>query len=479
MRQFSPLFFTAAVLTSLLGALEDKAQGQSRTSEIKDEVSYSNDIRPVVNAYCTTCHAGSNPQGEFVLTSYEDVRKHVERGELLKRINDPDSPMPESGLMPVYMRRLFRAWREQGFVNQGTAPATKPRKTRMENYTPPTIVPIDINQRGFELLEYMQGHWIGSMNLMGTDFEWMAFDYRPIAPSHIHGIFEGGSIGNLFTSFFVTDFNGRRTIMARNGGLLNGIYRTSYFVLTQVQYGREWANYRLVDARGGQDIMWMDLTFYGDTLEFTAYTSRFGLTEPRKHMSFQGQRAHPELAAQAAKAVGFPRRVVDFDFSKGLPKPSWSDEHPHTSASYVLERAGTDLVEMGKLAKDPRRIDQIPYLSKLTVKIDRNRAIQGKKLQVYLSRDALTTPTGHFITRGGYVREELLNTLLSFPELGPKDSSFTFTYLHPGDYYLTVVADMDGDGLPSAGDISHSRKRISLAPESHPVVKIRDMNVRN
>ncbi len=77
----------------------------------------------------------------------------------------------------------------------------------------------------------------------------------------------------------------------------------------------------------------------------------------------------------------------------------------------------------------------------------RNKAIEGKKLHVSLSRDALVDARGKFITQGGYIREDLLNTLLSFPELGAKETDFTFMYMHPGTYYLTVIADMDGDGF--------------------------------
>ncbi|MEM0926747.1 MAG: c-type cytochrome domain-containing protein, partial [Planctomycetota bacterium] len=190
---------------------------------ISDEVSYSNDIRPIINNFCTTCHAGDAPEGDFVLTSYEDVLKHAKEGNLLKRINDSEDPMPPGGLMPVYLRRMLRAWADQGHIDQGsTKPATQ--KTRMKQFDPPEIEPIDISVRGFELLELMQGHWVGSMNLMGQNFDWWAFDYRPISKSHIHGIFEGGTIGNLFTSFFVTEWKGKRTIVARNGGVLNGIY---------------------------------------------------------------------------------------------------------------------------------------------------------------------------------------------------------------------------------------------------------------
>ena len=100
------------------------------------------------------------------------------------------------------------------------------------------INPVDINKKGFEFLEKMQGHWVGKTDLMGNYFDCF-LDYRVISASHVHGIFEGASMGNLFTSFFVTDFKGKRTIMVRIGGLLNGIYRTGYFVLDTARNTRK------------------------------------------------------------------------------------------------------------------------------------------------------------------------------------------------------------------------------------------------
>lgn len=451
-----------------------------KAQEMRDEVSYSNDIKPLVENFCTTCHAGDNPEGDMVLTSYAAVRKQAEKGELLKRINDPEDPMPEDGLLPQYMRRMFQVWAAGGYVNVGKKKPGGEPGIKYAKFTPPKITPVDINRKGFDLLQNMQGHWVGSLNLMGQEHEWWAFDYRAISPSHVHGMFEGGTIGNLFTSFFVTNFKGKRTIMARNGGLLNGIYRTSYFVLDQAQQGRDWSYYRLVDAFGGKDIMWMELTFSGNQLEFNSYTSRFGLTAPpKRHMSFKGQRMHTKLAAKAAREVGFPKNVVDFDLSAGLPKPDWGKGVPQTSASYIWQEPGKNLIELGKLAKDPYRIDQMPHVAKLTVSVKRSPATRGKKLQVYLSNQALTYKRGRFITRYGYVREELLNGLLLFPEIGPKQDEFTFTYLHPGKYFLTVIADMDGDGLPSPGDITHPRMKINVRPKSHANVTIRDLTVEN
>ena len=98
---------------------------------------------------------------------------------------------------------------------------------------------------------------------------------------------------------------------------------------------------------------------------------------------------------------------------------------------------------------------------------------------IYLSRDALVDQQGHFITRYGYIREELLDTLLLFPELAKTKDEFNFTYLHPGDYYLTVIADMDGDGFPSPGDVTHPRRKIRVKPTSKGEVSIDDLSVKN
>ncbi|MEM9282890.1 MAG: hypothetical protein AAGA96_13770 [Verrucomicrobiota bacterium] len=453
------------------GLATPSLRAQSGSQAFQDEVSYSNDIQPVVKNFCTTCHAGDDPEGDLVLTSYADVKEHTLNGDLLGRINDADDPMPEDGLMPKHLRRLFQTWADNGYLEKGTRPPSEEREDYGE-FDAPKIVPFDITSRGFEMLEKMQGHWVGSMDLMGTHYDWMAFDYRAISPAHVHGIFEGGTIGNLFTSFFVAEFKGTRTLMARNGGVLNGIYRTSYFVLEDVQGSRRQTTYRFVDAYGGRGIMSMDLTFSGERLEFSAYTSRLGLKAPSRHMHFKAKRTLPELSAQAAAAVGFPVNQVEFTFPAPLPQPTWVGEYPMTSATYISEEPDKTLEELGSLAKDPIRIDQMPHLSRLTVSIDRGARSAGQKLLVFLSHQPLTDAQGKFLARGGYIRLDHLDTLTLFPELSTKANDFTFTYLHPGDYYLTVIADLDRDGFPGLTDLTHPVTPVVVAPETHEVVEI-------
>ncbi len=446
------------------------------------EITYNRHVRPIIQNYCTTCHSGSDPSGGFTLTTYENVRFNIEDGELLKRINDAKYPMPKGGLMPKKERETIAAWAAGGFKRSNKSTDNEPDYTEQDyEFTPPPIEPIDINQKGIELLDLMQGHWVGSLNIMSEQYEWFAFDYRAIAPSHIHGIYEGGSMGNIFTSFFVTEFKGKRTIFARNGGLLNGIYRTSYFVLETVKISPQSSYFRLVDAYGGKDIMWMELTFTGNELTFNSYTSRFGsIGRPKPHMQFKGKRMHRQLAQAAAQKLNFPQNKIDKDFSKGMPTPDWGSAYPViTSASYIAQEENLDLLSLSRLAKDPYPINLMPYLAQLKVKIKQNPQIQNSKIMAYLSMKSLTDTNGKLQMEYGYLKKELMDGVLSFPEIIPNQKEFTFTYLHPGNYYLTLAADIDKNGYISKEDILSKSTFIEIKPNSKQEISVDQIQFKN
>ena len=71
------------------------------------------------------------------------------------------------------------------------------------------------------------------------------------------------------------------------------------------------------------------------------------------------------------------------------------------------------------------------------------------------------------------------NTILLFPEIGSKEDTFELTYLHPGTYYVAVIADMDGDSYPGPGDITHPVRKIVVKPGSSGTLRIDGVTVRN
>ena len=337
------------------------------------------------------------------------------------------------------------------------------------------VNPIDISESGFDLLENMQGQWVGINRVIADDYPWFAFDYRAISPSQIQGIFEGGSQGNLQTSFFVTNFKGKKTIMARNGGLLNGIYRTSYFVLDSVGYGQDDAYYRLVDAEGGARTMSMELRFVQDSLYWNAYTSRLGLNAiASRHMTFKAIRNDFSLAHEAANTVGFPTDEVLVDFADGFMEEYLYAEEGAKSATFLSQSDTKDVFELAAESGDPYRLDQHPHLGFISLQIEKNNLIIDDDILMYLSKDPLVDNNGYFTSD-----LDAYNSILLFPYIVKNQNQFFATYIHPGSYYLTLVADKDGDLGPSEGDVTHLPLQITVEPESNLELEVKGINIQN
>lgn len=352
-----------------------------------------------------------------------------------------------------------------------------------EDENPPIVVidnevnPININNDGFDFLSKMQGHWIGQNRVIADDYDWFSFDYRAISSSQTQGIFEGGTFGNLFTSFFVTDFKNTRTIMARNGGVLNGIYRTSYFVMDSVRSDYDGDYYRFVDAIGGANVMYMELRFKQDSIYWNAYTSRLGVNTPsNRHMTFKAERGTSTLYQDAANFFGYPQNEVAHDFSNGFNidylsvNPGQSEP---SSATFLAQgNNNSDVVNLALQSGDPYRIDEHPSLSVLQIDIDKTPLIDSTILFVYLSEYPLTD-------QQGYLDVNAFNSVLLFPQLDANEDQFTVTYLHPGDYYVTIISDANYDGFISQGDITHISQPITIQAESQQQITIDNITVQN
>ena len=61
-------------------------------------ITYSNDVLPVINAKCTGCHSSSAPAGNVKLASYDDIVASANNGSLMGTIRHESgwSPMPKN-----------------------------------------------------------------------------------------------------------------------------------------------------------------------------------------------------------------------------------------------------------------------------------------------------------------------------------------------------------------------------------------------
>ncbi|WP_196892812.1 hypothetical protein [Aureivirga marina] len=374
--------------------------------------------------------------------------------------------------IPIFLIPMFISCEDEikNLVQQDNPDVTQPEPNK-------EIIPVSIEDTdlGIIFLENMKGHWIGENKVINDIYDWFSFDYRPISPSHIHGIFEGGSMGNLLTSFFITQYKGKKTLMARNGGVLSGIYRTSYFVLDSVN-NIDGDYYRFVDAKGGKKIMYMELKFQNNKLNFNAYTSKLGNRLATRHMTFKGERSTSELADHAALENQFPQDVIEWNYDENnLPQYfATSEDGTVKSATYLsyTENINYNLSDLANESGDPFTIDYHTYLSYLKVNIDRESQYQDYKIFLNLSYFPLTDENGYF-------NSDNFNSITQFPELSNKEESFLFTYLHPGTYYITAIIDVNNDGFISSGDLVNSSKEINVLPESNEEVTITNITVQN
>ncbi len=477
------IIFLLSAVTAILACNTINVDLGSSPIANNNDLSYQYTVEPIIESYCIACHSGKSPAAGLNLTAYDAIVNKIENGNLLHRINDAKNPMPPGGLMPTEVRQVISEWSNNGYTR-----IDQPRDSEIENLTEKndsiissSVDPINIDVEGFEFFNLMQGHWVGDIFILNERFNWFAFDYRPISASHIHGIYEGGTLGNLFTSFFIAEFNNTKTIMARNGGVLNGIYRTSYFVLDKVELSKNRKYFRFVDAYGGKEIMWMELEFIQDKLNFNSYTSRFGqLAEPTTHMKFNARRKHVEISKTVADFLKYPKNTTAVDFSYGLPMPNWGEEYPTiTSASYIHRDEGQDLSTLALLSGDPYTLEDMPYLSRLSIEIEQNDLIRNQEKIIYLSMEALTDGQGKMLSEHGYIREDLFDGVLSFPLISPEQTEFTFTYLHPGQYFVTIIADTNKDGYISKGDIMSKSVELTVKPNTSERLTIEGIHNQN
>jgi hypothetical protein len=95
------LFFSIMLLVVMQSCYYDNEEDLYPTQPECDtvDVSYSQQVWPIINQNCTGCHSGGAPQGNVALENYDDVVISANNGSLLGVIKHEDgwSPMPKGG----------------------------------------------------------------------------------------------------------------------------------------------------------------------------------------------------------------------------------------------------------------------------------------------------------------------------------------------------------------------------------------------
>jgi cytochrome c5 len=81
---------------------------------------FSENVQPLLNNRCNSCHGGSSPSAGINLTSYTEVMKYVNNGSLMGSVNHTSgfSAMPKnSGKMSSCEIGTIQSWIDSGALN--------------------------------------------------------------------------------------------------------------------------------------------------------------------------------------------------------------------------------------------------------------------------------------------------------------------------------------------------------------------------
>jgi hypothetical protein len=105
------LILMGLMMTSCYYDSEEYLYPQSAICDTSN-VLYSNSIKPVIDAYCVSCHSGGTPSGSISLENYDQIKPHALDGHLLDALYGTGGAqqMPPGGSLSPCNLAKFRIW---------------------------------------------------------------------------------------------------------------------------------------------------------------------------------------------------------------------------------------------------------------------------------------------------------------------------------------------------------------------------------
>lgn len=110
MKKFMYLISSAVLVT----ACESRTYEEiSDVKPIADKVTYSKDVKPIIDANCTNCHS----PGVQALTNYSQVKANIDNViDRISRANGDPGKMPQGGALSPAQINIFIKWKTDGLI---------------------------------------------------------------------------------------------------------------------------------------------------------------------------------------------------------------------------------------------------------------------------------------------------------------------------------------------------------------------------
>jgi uncharacterized membrane protein len=104
--------------TALLISCESRTYEEiSDNTPITQQVKFTTDIKPIIDANCIVCHSANGPAAYQPFTNYDLVKASID--DILDRIQRPTGApgkMPQGGALPQSQINIFLKWKADGLV---------------------------------------------------------------------------------------------------------------------------------------------------------------------------------------------------------------------------------------------------------------------------------------------------------------------------------------------------------------------------
>ncbi len=116
-------FLTLLIVVSILSAIvfscaKDKVPTTVLdTSSCKPNVSYLNDIKPIISNHCVSCHSSKNSSGGYDFTNYDGLTKNVSKVLGSMKQDGTAQSMPQGYKVADSLIQKLNCWINQGSKN--------------------------------------------------------------------------------------------------------------------------------------------------------------------------------------------------------------------------------------------------------------------------------------------------------------------------------------------------------------------------
>ncbi len=245
-------------------------------------------------------------------------------------------------------------------------------------------------------------------------------------------------------SFFIIKYNNQYKVAFRNGGSFTGLKRVSYLIADSVSETSKSSYYRFSELIKGKNRAYSEVIFIADSLYIRSYTNKYNtLSGATLHMSWSAKLQDTTSCQTAIASYSFPKKTLTKDFSTTFTGMT-------ESIFYATN---------GIPAGDPYPENAQPALGKTTATFTYTSGytpVAGKKALMVITTQPLFSGSMLVPANVKYVSRYVI--------LPATSNTFTFNYMHPGNYYYYVFYDKDGNNTISSGDwISNTNTSFSLS----------------